>query len=342
VAAFALAAGLDDAALRVGNRPRGIWAPECAWAPGLEHVYAAQAVTHFLVDEPTVVAAGGSTDRPWFVDGSDVVALARDLALTDLVWSSRTGFPRGPDYRDFHDVHPSGLRPSRVTDPHDPRKQPYRAAEAAAAARRDSAIFVAGVRDRLGALRRHRPDGTPPVAVVAWDTELFGHWWHEGPQFLEQVLRTLPEAGVRLATLGQVAERATGSLELPPGTWGAGKDLRLWAGETVADLAADLSKVADRLLDVVRRCALPGSARRPDLDDLAREALLALSSDWAFMVSRDSAAGYARDRHTAHTRRFHALADCLDGGGPAPSPSVDGALAPHLDARLLVTGDRLA
>ncbi len=106
----------------------------------------------------------------------------------------------------------------------------------------------------------------------------------------------------------------------------------------MADLAAGGRAVADRLLDVVRRCAPPGTSRRPDLDDLAREAMLALASDWAFMVSRDSAAGYARERQTAHCARFHALADALEGSGPHPGPSQDGALAAHLDARLLVGG----
>jgi 1,4-alpha-glucan branching enzyme len=331
VASFALLTGLDDAALRVGHRPRGLWAPECAWAPGLEELYAAAGVGHFLVDEPTLRAAGGATHLPWRVAGSDVVAVARDLALTDLVWSSRSGFPRGADYRDFHDVHPTGLRPSRVTDPHDPRKQPYRPTAALAAVRRDAAAFVAAARDRLTDLTE--PGAAPPFAVVAWDTELFGHWWHEGPQFLEQVLRMLPEAGVRTATLEQVAGRATGSLDLPAGSWGAGKDLRLWTGDAVADLAADGRNVADRLLDVVRRCAPPWSARRPDLDDLAREAMLALASDWAFMVSRDSAAEYARGRHAGHLDRFRRLLAARSSG--EAGAAIGQVVVPHLDARTL-------
>ncbi len=336
VAAFALRAGLDDAVLRLGRRPRGIWAPECAWSPHLGPVLAGLGVDHLMLDEATVVAAGGSTDRAWRVAGSPVAVVGRDLALTDLVWSSRSGFPGGADYRDFHDVHPSGLRTSRVTDPGNPAKRPYDTGAAAALARRDAVRFVGAARDRLVALAAHRPAGPPPVAVVAWDTELFGHWWHEGPQFLGHVLRMLPEAGVRPATLGQVTAEAAEPLHLPPGSWGAGKDFRLWAGESVADLAADARRVADRLLDVVRRCAPPGSARRPDLDDLVREALLALSSDWAFMVSRDSAAAYGRDRHRAHVRRFDALVDHVEGRGPHPGASVDGALASHLDARILV------
>jgi 1,4-alpha-glucan branching enzyme len=336
VAAFALRTGLDDVALRLGRRPRGIWAPECAWSPDLAPVLTGAAADHLMLDEPTLLAAGGSTDRAWQVAGSPVAVVGRDLSLTDLVWSSRAGFPAGPDYRDFYDVHPTGLRPSRVTDPGSPQKLPYDPSAGAAAARRDAARFVAAVRDRLAELGGRRPDGPPPLAVGAWDTELFGHWWHEGPQFLGHVLRMLPEAGVRLATLGRATADAEASLDLPAGSWGAGKDFRLWAGDPVADLAADARRVAARLLDVVRRCATPTSPRLPVLDDLAREALLALSSDWAFMVSRDSAADYARDRHRTHVARFDTLADHVEGRGPHPGPSVDAALASHLDARMLV------
>ncbi len=201
LARLAVASGLDDAAARLGHRPRGVWAPECAVAPGLESVLAAAGVEHLMVDEATLRAGGGSTDRAWA--WGDVLVLGRDLQLTDRVWSSRSGFPAGADYRDFHHLdHPSGFRTSRVTDPASPLKAPYDPDAAADQARRDAVTFTAAVRERLSG---RAAAGEQPLAVVAWDTELFGHWWHEGPQFLAAVLRMLPEAGVRLATLGQVA-----------------------------------------------------------------------------------------------------------------------------------------
>jgi predicted glycosyl hydrolase (DUF1957 family) len=52
--------------------------------------------------------------------------------------------------------------------------------------------------------------------------------------------------------------------------------------------------------------------RDPALDQLAREALLLLSSDWAFMISRDSAADYACQRVKQHAERFDRLADALE------------------------------
>lgn len=336
VARLALRSGLDDAAARVGHRPAGIWLPECAVAPGLAAVLAAEGVRHLLVDGPTLAAAGATTDRAWRSGG--VTVLGRDLELTDRVWSARSGYPGGADYRDFHAVDDrSGFRPHRVTDPARPAKLGYDPAAGAERARRDAARFAAAVRDRL---ERRAAAGERPLAVVAWDTELFGHWWHEGPQFLEHVLRALPEAGVRLATLAQLAAEGpetAGEVELPTGSWGAGKDLRLWAGEAVADLAKEGREVAERLASAVRRCAPAGSPRDPALDDLAREALLAVSSDWAFMVSRDAAAGYGRERHGGHVDRFHRLADRLAAGrAPRHRDERDGnVVVPHLDARLL-------
>jgi 1,4-alpha-glucan branching enzyme len=176
--------------------------------------------------------------------------------------------------------------------------------------------------------------------VAAYDTELFGHWWYEGPQWLEAVLRRLPEAGVRVTTLaGAVEAGHVGEpRELPASSWGSGKDWRVWDGEQVADLVSESGYVQDRLLRVVDK--LGGPFRHPALDQLAREALLVASSDWAFMVTKDSAAGYARRRAAEHTARFHRLAELIESGSPEAGPEaerlrrVDGPFG-HLDARLL-------
>jgi 1,4-alpha-glucan branching enzyme len=322
VATFALGAGLEDARLRLGRRPAGIWSPECGWAPGLERTLAGAGVRHLLVDQATLEPTGACTSQPWLVAGSDVVVLARDLAVTNRIWSSRTGYPAGPHYRDFHTFdHRSGFRPYRVTGPGVPagEKSPYDAALASKAAADDAVRFVSAVRQRLIEVAGH--DGRPGVVVAAYDTELFGHWWHEGPQFLGHVLRLLPEAGVRLTTLAGAVERhgVGGEVELPPGSWGAGKDYRVWDGEPVRDLRDEAFWVQRRLLDVVdgERCAGRLTSRRLDLDQLARQALLALSSDWAFMVTRDQAAGYARERAAGHRQAFHRLAELVQHHDPS-------------------------
>ena len=179
---------------------------------------------------------------------------------------------------------------------------------------------------------------------MAYDTELFGHWWHEGPQFLEQVLRGLPAAGVRVTTLAGAIEagHVAGRADPGPGSWGSGKDWRVWDGAAVADVVESNAAVQRRLLQVVDAAAPSGAAgRRPELDQLARDALLTVASDWAFMVSHDSAVQYARSRVADHLAAFEALAAAVSEGSPevavrlaAQQRATDGPFA-HLDARLL-------
>jgi 1,4-alpha-glucan branching enzyme len=294
--------------------------------------------------------------------------------VTYRVWSPKAGYPGHRDYRDFHTYdHPSGLKPARVTGRDVPpeHKRPYAPELAAAAVRQHAADFVAVVRARLAELAaRH---GRPALVVAAYDTELFGHWWFEGPEFLAQVLRDLPAAGVRVTTLRGALEAGllAGPVELPPSSWGSGKDWRVWDGARVADLVELNRDVQRRLLAKAPPGSLgvaegsdgaPGRAAPAESDGgdeapgrraarlgrdrvrdgLVRQALLALSSDWAFMVSKDSAADYARRRAGEHADRVRELAELLAEGRQAQArAAVDrfdaqDTLLGQLDARLLV------
>lgn len=330
---FLLDAGLRDHALRLGRRAAGIWAPECGYAPGLEQDYAAAGVERFLVDGPAM-RGDTATARP--VDGTDVVAFGRDLEVTYRVWSPRAGYPGGPHYRDFHTFdHTTGLKPARVTGrrvaPQD--KKPYDPTRAAAAVARDAADFVAVVRARLDDLRRRH--GRPGLVVSAFDTELFGHWWHEGPDWLAAVLTALPAAGVRVTTLrGAVEAGHVGEpVVLPASSWGSGKDWRVWDGAVepaVRDVVADNADVATRLLAAVDGAA-PTAGRDATLDALATQAALALSSDWAFMVTKDSAAHYARRRAAEHRDRVRELTDLLPAGRHAEAAARAAAFSAQDD-----------
>ena len=336
VRAFALRTGLADTTLRIGHRPDGIWAPECGYAPGMEDDYAAAGVHRFLVDGPSL---RGDTAAARTVGSTDVVCFGRDLEVTYRVWSPKAGYPGHSAYRDFHTwAHEVGIKPSRVTGKHiaPEDKAPYDPALAADALRLHVKDFVETVVQRLRQLRERH--GRPSLVVAAYDTELFGHWWYEGPQWLEAVLRALPEAGVRVTTLRGALEAGHlgGPVELPASSWGSGKDWRVWDGEQVADMVEANAALQRRLL------ALPvnDAVRDPVADQAVTEALLALSSDWAFMVTKDSAADYARRRAREHTERFDRLAEALRAGHPDARTLAEryrAATLPfgHLDAREL-------
>ncbi|WP_237573193.1 1,4-alpha-glucan branching protein domain-containing protein [Mycolicibacterium lacusdiani] len=317
---FALREGLADANARFAHTPGGIWAPECAYAPGMEHDYAAAGVTHFMVDGPSL---HGDTALGRPVTDSGVTAFGRDLQVSYRVWSPKSGYPGHAAYRDFHTYdHVTGLKPARVTGRNVPsqEKAPYDAERADHAVDVHVADFVDVVRRRL--LSEAERIGRPAHVVAAFDTELFGHWWHEGPLWLERVLRALPAAGIRVGTLTDaIADGFVGdAVDLPAGSWGSGKDWQVWSGEQVSDLVALNAEVVDTALATVDKAldqAASTVSRAPRdtvADQILRETLLTVSSDWPFMVSKDTAAEYARYRAHLHAHATREIAGALASG----------------------------
>ena len=153
----------------------------------------------YLVDGPSL-RGDTALGRP--VGSSNVVAFGRDLQVSYRVWSPKSGYPGHAAYRDFHTYdHITGLQPARVTGRNVPSdaKAPYDPERADGVVDVHVADFVEVVRNRL--ISETDRIGRPAHVVAAFDTELFGHWWYEGPVWLERVLRALPAAGVRVGTL---------------------------------------------------------------------------------------------------------------------------------------------
>jgi 1,4-alpha-glucan branching enzyme len=346
VADLALAAGLDDGVRRWGRRPAGIWLPECAYRPGLEQLLARHGVQRLMLDGPSLQHVGATTGRPWLLGDSDIAVVGRDLDVTYRVWSPRRGYPGGRWYRDFHSYHhASGFKLFRVTGSHLPpeQKAPYDQERAIRAVREDVEDFVGVVTRRLGDIAAEQ--GRPGLVVAAYDTELFGHWWHEGVQWLAGVLQRLREVGVRLTTLSRAVERVeiAGVMHPERSSWGLGKDLAIWEGPAVKDMLDDQLWAQDTLLGAVRSREPRPLGHEAWLDELAEQVLLACASDWPFMVSHDSSADYARERLAGHIRAVGHLAASgqrtagqrtagqRTAGSPSASPFGG------VDARLLAT-----
>lgn len=343
--AFSLTEGLADAKTRWDHVPRGIWGPECGFTPGMENGYAAAGVEHFMVDGP---ALHGDTALGRTVRESDVVAFGRDLQVSYRVWSPKSGYPGHSAYRDFHThCHDTGLKPARVTGRTVPshEKAPYDPDLASRTVDKHVADFVETVRRRLRS--ESERIGRDALVVAAFDTELFGHWWYEGPLFLERVLRALPEAGIEVGTLTDARDRGYvgGPVDLEDSSWGSGKDWRVWAGDQVADLVRLNDEVVRTALDTLDKVR-DQRGERADLrdrvlDQMLREALLTVSSDWAFMVSKDTAAAYARDRAHKHAHALREIAEAMASDRDVAAVRLAEAwnradnLFPGLDARRL-------
>ena len=308
--------------------------------PGLEEHYRRHGVTHVVVDGPTLIRAAGGRDRDWtrrpepvpagraapeevlhdgvLIGESDVVAFGRDLSVAYHVWSPTEGYPGGEWYLDHHATGGFGVHRSwRVTDRSLPpdAKQPYVPERALAQAADDAAHFVEVVRSTLA-------DREGGLVVAAYDTELFGHWWHEGPVWLEHVLRqVMDDPALRTTTLAARRARRPPSrrLALPESSWGYAKGHASWANDDTRELWEVLRSSTALARRLLRGGRGDGEVRAA----IARELALLHASDWPFMMTRGQSPGYARDRVAGHAARIRALGAALGTEGRPSDRGVE-------------------
>jgi 1,4-alpha-glucan branching enzyme len=174
-----------------------------------------------------------------------------------------------------------------------------------------------------------REEGFDPIIVAPFDAELFGHWWFEGPIFLDQFIRHAAiEQDVNLTTPSKyLAAHPTQQIVEPAAsTWGENGHLAVWLDPTNAWIYPQLNAAARTMIDLAKQASAVGQPHRLPiaglageapalqftdrvLKQLARELLLAQSSDWAFLMKTGTAREYATQRTIDHLARFTRLHD---------------------------------
>jgi 1,4-alpha-glucan branching enzyme len=322
-----------------GREPRGIWLPECAYAESLDDILAEANLRWFITDTHGILHA---QPRPRYAifaplfTRSGVAAFGRDPESARQVWSRHEGYPGDPRYRDFYRdigfdldldyVQPylsapnqrgfTGLKYYAITGK-TADKVVYDRAGALEAADQHASEFLAArltqIRSLEGALDR------PAMLVAPYDAELFGHWWYEGPEFLDLLVRKAfydqkifslitPEDYLRQHPTNQVATPAASS-------WGEEGHLRVWLNEKNEWIYPHLHAAQTRMTELVRRFEQPDALRERALKQAARELLLAQASDWPFILRTATSPEYARNRVKDHLMRFTALYDQLTRSG---------------------------
>ena len=300
----------------------GFWLPECAYVPGLENGLAPHGVRAFCVDQTAALGHGADEQLEPVATAAGPVAVPIDWQTVELVWRDHSGFPADPRYRDYHRGTVHHMRPwSNGGGPYSPDA-------AAAAAREHASEFVAHAIARLdGYAARH---GRPGVLCCALDTELLGHWWYEGLDWLRVVVDEAQEQGLELAT---VADAAAGvepvARELAPSTWGTGKDLSTWDSPRVAEIAFAARRAELRTVAAATAAATAAAAAGPALERAARELLALQASDWPFQVTRELASEYPGERVAGHLAAHDAALGALADSAAVPEPSLRN-LAPDL------------
>lgn len=348
-----LRTAVDAHQRHLGGRPRVIWLPECAYRPGLEALLAEQGIDLFFTDvhllqggPPRGTAADDlvgpydwsqpledqeasrpnrresvTTLRPYWVGASEVAAVSRNARTGEQVWSATVGYPGDPWYREFHkrDQH-SGLQYWRVTGGELDlgAKRTYRPDKARERLLEHADHFSGLV---IQELQKHRNQSDAPGLLAAcYDTELFGHWWAEGIDWLEAVLR-------RVAQDTRIEFRAPSdyievhpprrAIELHEGSWGAGGGHAVWLNDQTQWMWDEVHAAERRFAGLLDSDWATSAEQSGVLAQTARELLLLQSSDWPFLVTTGQAPEYAEKRLKAHAERFSALAGALEAQRPA-------------------------
>jgi 1,4-alpha-glucan branching enzyme len=284
----------------------GFWLPECAYAPWLARALEDAGVGAVCVELTKRFGLGASEHLRPIATDSGVVLVPIDRSTISLVWSER-GYPASGAYRDYH---------HHTIHHHNPWNNDGRAYdhdEALALAGEHAADFVTRTLARLrdaDASARAGGSGSPlpggGLVVCALDTELLGHWWYEGIAWLRAVVQECARQGLQLVRLDDALEHCRPTSDSAEqaehawqaSTWGEHGDLSTWSGPAAAEMAF-AARAAE--LEVLASGPRAGTAA-------VRELLALQASDWPFMVSREIAAPYARERFAGHRQALeHAL-----------------------------------
>jgi 1,4-alpha-glucan branching enzyme len=323
-----------------GAAARGIWLPECGYYPGLEAVLEKAGFHHFTLDTHGILNASlrptYGTWAPLACPGG-VVGFGRDAQSSKQVWSATEGYPGDYYYRDFYrdvgfdldfeyikpyilDRHArvhTGLKYYRITGKTE-HKEPYEPNRARERAERHAEDFLA---KRLRAIETQAPRmDRPPLMTAPYDAELFGHWWFEGPQWLDLLIRKIacqPQHLELVTPSDYLARHPALQTAIPSGSsWGNQGYNEFWLNEGNDWIYPHLNHAAKRMRAATEelRSEPAGSLAHRCLQQAARSLLLAQASDWAFIIKTGTAVEYAYRRVRDHLARFDYLERSLRKG----------------------------
>lgn len=320
-----------------GRKPRGIWLAECAYEPGVEDLLKDAGIEYFIGDSHAILYGD---PRPRFgvhapvLCNNGVAVFARDIETSQQVWSAEVGYPGNAVYREFYrdigwdlpidylkpHLHKDGARRhlglkyhriSGRTIPSD-KKEPYVPAWAREQSARDASDFLGKRIDQAHRLKE-KFGGHPPLIVAPYDAELYGHWWFEGPSFIDYLFRKIhfDQNDIEAITPGDFLDAEIPIQVQQPiaSSWGEAGFYKVWLNEGNSWMYPYQHDAERRMTELADIYHHPNATEYRALNQMARELLLAQSSDWAFQIYQGTTVQYSSRRFQSHIHRFNLLSE---------------------------------
>ncbi|BBB31822.1 1,4-alpha-glucan branching enzyme [Thermotomaculum hydrothermale] len=333
-------AGIDTYVKYFGKKPKGIWMPECAYRPkglwknpitkevfirkGVDEILVEEGIEYTFIDSPNLENAslfnqyGEKSLNPLGFEykktpyipyklASGLTLFVRDHITGYQVWSKHYGYPGDPFYLEFHkQKDTSGIKYWRITGANlDLAFKEIYSPDKAKERVNENAMHFAELITQI--LKKFKSEtGLNGVLVAPFDAELFGHWWFEGPKWLEKVIENLKKIdGVEPATGIDILKNSpkTETITLKEGSWGENNDHSVWFNENTKWTWEKLYNTEKNFLAFLKkhkRKALLEKTLNKILKEAAKSLIIAEASDWQFLIHTQSGVDYVEERFNKH------------------------------------------
>ncbi len=331
--------GMESHRRFFSTNSRGLWLPECGYYEGLDELIGECGFDYYVSAAHGVIFGEPQPQNGTYAPiqtPAGVAAFPRDVYTATWVWSSEQGYPADPVYRDFYRdigydlpldyirpfIHENGIRIDTGFKYHaitggTADKILYDPDAAREKVKEHAKEFVLKQTEHIGRLKEVIP--SVPVITSPYDTELFGHWWFEGPQWIEEIFRVVDrrrrggEEVVTFTTPSQYLKSFGAAETIKPtfSSWGSRGYAEVWLDGTNDWVYRHTHQAIERMAELVARFPDEGGLKERALNQAAREVLLSMASDWPFIMNARTVVPYAERRIKEHLLNFTRVYEAL-------------------------------
>ncbi|MFA9398556.1 MAG: 1,4-alpha-glucan branching protein domain-containing protein [Clostridiaceae bacterium] len=319
--------GVENYKKHLGHGPKGFWLPECAYSYFLDEILKENNIEYFIMENKGVLYASPKPKNGTFEPISspnNILSFARDDASSGQIWSSVDGYPGDYNYREFYRdigyelpmeyiapfINASGIRIdtgikyNKITGKTE-EKSIYNREKAIERVESHATHFAESRDFQVNNLLKEMDK---PIVVCAFDTELFGHWWFEGPDFIEMFLRKSCEewTSYNITTIKEYIKKID-KVQISsanPSSWGEESNFSVWLNMDNQWIYREIHERQENMVEIANKNKAPRQPKKRALNQLARELMLLESSDWPFIIKNKTTVLYAENRIKDHIERF--------------------------------------